>query len=68
MKKLDDVIGTVAYILDTLMAYRNIVNTGRDCNQCAAAKECIHRPDPGDEVRYNCFAFLEERRKDGLQD
>lgn len=67
MKKLDDVIGAVAYILDTLMAYRNIVNTGRDCNQCAAAHMCRHAPEPGQLVRYNCPLFV-ERKKDGLQD
>lgn len=67
MKKLDDVIGTVAYILDTLMAYRNIANTGRDCNQCAAASTCRYAPEPGQLVRHNCPLFV-ERENDGVHD
>ena len=52
MSRLDETISTVAYILDTLMAYRNIVETG-DCNRCGK-KECDYIPDPGQMVRYNC--------------
>ena len=53
MSRLDDTIGDVAYILDTLMAYRNIVNSG-DCNGCEKKKTCEHAPKPGHLVRYNC--------------
>ena len=38
MSRLDDVIADVAYILDTLMAYRNITDTG-SCNTCKN-KDC----------------------------
>ena len=53
MSRLDDVISDVAYILDTLMAYRNIVDSG-DCNMCAKKNTCEYVPKPGQLVRYNC--------------
>lgn len=53
MSRLDDTIADVAYILDTLMAYRNIVQTG-NCNSCKVQKECEIKPMPGQLVRYNC--------------
>ena len=52
MSRLDDVIGDVAYILDTLMAYRNITQKG-NCNSCGN-KECQWKPKLGDSVRWNC--------------
>ena len=59
MSRLDETISTVAYILDTLMAYRNIVETG-DCNRCGRKKECGYIPGPGQMVRYNC-PFYEKK-------
>lgn len=53
MNRLDDTIASVAYILDTLMVYRNIVETGC-CNDCMLAKSCKYLPEPGQMVRYNC--------------
>ena len=53
MNRLDDAISNVAYILDTLMAYRNIVDSG-DCNRCGKQKTCEYVPKPGQLVRYNC--------------
>ena len=55
MSKLDDAISDVAYILDTLIAYRRIVQSG-DCNSCGN-KTCKHRPKLGELVRYNCPYF-----------
>ena len=52
MSRLDDVIVDVAYVLDTLRAYRNIVQAGC-CNSCRR-KDCEYRPQWGDVVRYNC--------------
>lgn len=52
MSRLDDVIADVAYILDTLMAYRNIAETG-NCNECSK-KDCQWKPKPGQLARYNC--------------
>lgn len=60
MSRLDDVIADVAYILDTLMAYRNIVSTG-DCNRCANTKTCEYIPKPGQLVRHNCPFYEEEK-------
>lgn len=53
MSRLDDTIADVSYILDTLMAYRNIVQTG-NCNSCNVQKKCEVKPKPGQLVRYNC--------------
>ena len=53
MSRLDDTIGDIAYILDTLMAYRNIVDSG-DCNRCVKKEACEFVPKPGQLVRYNC--------------
>lgn len=52
MNRLDDVIADVAYILDTLMVYRNITDTG-NCNSCKN-KNCQWKPKPGQIMRYNC--------------
>ena len=59
MNNLDKAIADVAYILDTLMAYRNIVQTG-DCNRCKIKKECGVCPKPGEIVRYNCPFYVEK--------
>lgn len=62
MNKLDKTIADVAYILDSLMAYRNIVESGC-CNDCRIAKShsCKYLPRLGQLVRYNCpFYELEE--------
>ena len=53
MSRLDDAISDVAYILDVLMAYRNIVESG-DCNRCGKKKTCEYAPEAGQLVRYNC--------------
>ena len=55
MSRLDDIIADVVYILDTLIAYRNIAKTG-NCNNCRMArpKSCPYLPKPGQQVRYNC--------------
>lgn len=50
MSKLDDAIANVAYILDALMAYRNIVESG-DCNNCKAQRKCEVKPKLGQLVR-----------------
>ena len=53
MSRLDDAISDVAYILDSLMALRNIYQTGHHCNDCGN-RECGHAPDPGQQIRFNC--------------
>lgn len=53
MSRLDETISDVAYILDVLMVYRNIVQTGC-CNDCGEQKTCNVRPNYGQMVRYNC--------------
>lgn len=53
MNNLDRAIRDTAYILDSLMALRNIYQTG-SCNECEAAKTCEYAPKPGQTVRYNC--------------
>lgn len=63
MSRLDDVIADVAYILDTLMAYRNIAETG-NCNICKNRK-CQWKPKPGQHVRYNCPHYKAEEDNEG---
>ena len=53
MSRLDDTISNVAYILDTLIAYRNIVQSG-GCNDCKEKMRCKFIPKLGEQVRYNC--------------
>lgn len=53
MSKLDRAISDVAYILDTLKAYRNVEETGC-CNNCTKRIECEYAPKAGQMVRYNC--------------
>lgn len=59
MSRLDDAISEVAYILDTLMAYREIIKTG-DCNECMNKNACGYTPKAGQVVRYNCPFFKRE--------
>jgi len=61
MSKLDDSIANVAYILDSLMALRNIYESGC-CNDCTIAKTCKYAPKVGQLVRYNC-PFYERREE-----
>lgn len=58
MRRLDDIIANVAYILDTLIAYRNIVERG-NCNLCKN-KNCQWKPKLGQIVRYNCPHYKAE--------
>ena len=58
MSRLDDAIANVAYILDTLIVYRNIVEKG-DCNICKN-KDCQWKPKVGQLVRYNCPHYKAE--------
>jgi len=60
MGRLDEVIADVAYILDTLMAYRNIQRVARTCNDCGVNKTCKFVPKPGELVRFNCPMWTEE--------
>lgn len=53
MSKLDETIANTAYILDSLMALRNIQECG-SCNDCGIACACQMKPQPGQMVRYNC--------------
>ena len=57
--RLDTAISNVAYILDALRAYREIVDSG-DCNRCGKKKGCEYVPKPGQLVRYNCPFYEQE--------
>jgi len=59
MSKLDDAISNTAYILDSLMALRNIQECGC-CNNCGIAKICKVKPKVGQIVRYNCPLYAEQ--------
>lgn len=56
MDRLDKVIADVAYVLDTLMAYRSVAKTG-NCNTCKIKNVCGIRPKWGQTVRYNCAFY-----------
>ena len=59
MSRLDESISDVAYILDSLMALRNIYQTG-SCNDCGISNVCQCKPKAGQMVRYNCPFYTEE--------
>jgi hypothetical protein len=63
MTRLDGAIKDITYVLDVLMAYRNIVKSG-DCNECEKKKVCKYAPKPGHLVRYNCPFFAKEGEKE----
>lgn len=60
---VDKSIADVAYILDTLMAYRDIIESGC-CHECSN-KPCEYLPKPGQLVRYNCPFY---KRKEDIDD
>lgn len=62
MSRLDDAISDVAYILDTLNAYRNIIQSG-NCNDCGNSKYCEYLPQCGEQVRINCPLYKKEVAK-----
>jgi hypothetical protein len=62
MTRFDGAIRDIAYVLDVLMAYRNIVDSG-SCNECEKKKACEYAPKPGHLVRYNCPFFCEGGRE-----
>lgn len=53
MDRLNKTISDVSYILDTLVTYRNIVESGC-CNDCNSVRACKYAPKAGQLVRYNC--------------
>lgn len=60
MDRLDKAIADVAYVLDTLIAYRNIRKAGKTCNECGVKNICELVPKPGELVRMNCPLWVEE--------
>ena len=60
MTRLNNTIAEVAYILESLIALQNIMESG-SCNECVS-KPCDYEPKLGQQVRYNCPFF--ERRTD----
>lgn len=63
MSKLDDAIANTAYILDSLMALRNIQECGC-CNDCGIVKICNVKPKVGQIVRYNCPFWVKQEGDD----
>ena len=63
MSKLDNAIADVAYILDSLMALREIHNSG-SCNDCGTRSICKCKPKLGQLVRYNCPFWAKEGKKE----
>ena len=63
MARLDQEIKRQEYILECLMALRDIYNTG-DCNICAKRRECEYLPKAGQMVRYNCPFYKADRSEE----
>lgn len=59
--RLDSVISDVAYILDCLNSFREMVKTG-NCNTCSKKYTCKYAPKFGQLVRYNCPYYKEEKK------
>ena len=59
MSRLDDAIVKTAYILDCLMALRNIQECG-SCNDCGIAWACQMKPQRGQMVRSNCPFWVKQ--------
>ena len=64
MSRLDDAIANTAYILDCLMALRNIHDSG-SCNDCGISVICDFKPKLGQLVRYNCPFYEKEGEEKG---
>ena len=62
--RLDKAIADVAYILDCLMAYRRIEETGC-CNDCKRKGKCRDEPKLGEIVRYNCPFYKSKEMQGG---
>lgn len=62
MSRLDDAIANVAYILDVMMAYRNIVGLGC-CDDCTKSYSCEYPPKPGQLVKYCPFYEKKEAKE-----
>ena len=60
MTRLDKAISDVSYILDVLLAYSRIAETGRECNTCSQRSKCCYVPKPGQLIRYNCALYQQE--------
>lgn len=58
MSRLDNTIADVAYILNTLMAYRRITQSGC-CLNCKV-DSCEYEPKPGELARINCPHYKAE--------
>jgi len=52
MSRIHDIIADLAHILDSLRVLDRIIESG-SCNNCDN-KECLYKPDWGEQVRYNC--------------
>lgn len=66
MSKLDEAISNTAYILDSIMALRNIQECG-SCNDCGIAWACQMKPQPGQMVRYNCPFWVKQEGDDNAR-
>ena len=67
MNRLNEAISNVAYILDTLIAYRNVEETGC-CNNCTKRIKCEYAPKAGHMVRYNCPFYERKLENQPLDD
>lgn len=60
----DDMISDGYYVIDSLTCLKNIMESG-DCNTCLRKNACEMVPKPGEPVRYNCYAYIGDKKSDG---
>lgn len=58
--RLNKAISDTAYILDSLILLRQILDIG-DCNICKNKNCCEYVPETGQMVRYNCPFYKAEK-------
>ena len=52
--KIDHIIEDLEYIAGCLRVYKEIMETGENCNTCGKQKTCEYVPGWGQQIRYNC--------------
>lgn len=66
MDRLNRTINNISYILDCLIALKNIHESG-SCNDCKLGHmrttewQCEYKPELGQIVRYNCPFYIKEK-------
>ncbi len=66
MSRFDEERGEIIRILYSILDYARFgynVSTYNSCNNCGKY-DCQHKPEWGDQVRWNCPLWVAERKKE----